>query len=355
MKQSFSVIFRTIILFAFLLNINVAFGQKENLIDSLKNRLMEEMPDSTRFNTLILLGKEYFNTGKPEIAIEYANKAEKLEKKIKIELTGYQHYLLGRMYNELGLIDKSLSRFLSSIEGLRKTKNSEKLFDVYYRSANIYRIQFDFINELKILEEIKGYSEESGMIEELAKVYFEISNVYQRLNDFDQELVYLNKFSEISESLENDKLKSNVHYRKGEIHFINKEYSKAIEEYKNAIEYYPDDNLSPTIFAYLRIAFMYYLDKDLDNSLVIYEKVLLMCENTSRLNYLINAYGNLGTIYRDIGDYKKAEEYYLKAIDLAKNKDDYYSIWWIFKDMSIMYISKNDYKLAYKYYKLSED
>ncbi len=61
-----------------------------------------------------------------------------------------------------------------------------------------------------------------------------------------------------------------------------------------------------------------------------------------------NSLGNLGTIYSDLRKPEKAIAYYKKGIDQAKKVNDIYELWWIYRDMSNMYLQLKDTSNAYR-------
>jgi len=65
-----------------------------------------------------------------------------------------------------------------------------------------------------------------------------------------------------------------------------------------------------------------------------------------------NALGNMGTIYRDMGEIDKSIAYYVKGIAQAKKVNDVFSLWWIYRDMSDLYLRSNDTSNAYRNYVL---
>ncbi|MCX6326779.1 MAG: histidine kinase [Bacteroidia bacterium] len=65
-----------------------------------------------------------------------------------------------------------------------------------------------------------------------------------------------------------------------------------------------------------------------------------------------NSFGNIGTIYRDMGDTEKSLKNYHKSIDQAKLGEDVYSLSWVYQDMSEMYLRIRDTSNAYKSYVL---
>jgi tetratricopeptide (TPR) repeat protein len=91
----------------------------------------------------------------------------------------------------------------------------------------------------------------------------------------------------------------------------------------------------------------FYLEKNYDSSLAYYNKSLTYSLRDKRYSTAANSYGNIGTIYRDLGNSDKSIIYYLKAIDQAKKVNDSYSLSWVYKDMSDMYLRIKDTSKAF--------
>jgi tetratricopeptide (TPR) repeat protein len=63
-----------------------------------------------------------------------------------------------------------------------------------------------------------------------------------------------------------------------------------------------------------------------------------------------NALGNLGTTYRDMGMTELSLKYYAKALEQAKLDKNFSSVYWVYLDMSDMYLQKRDTSNAFKNY-----
>ncbi len=96
----------------------------------------------------------------------------------------------------------------------------------------------------------------------------------------------------------------------------------------------------------------FYLEKKYDEALTYYKRSLTYSVKSKHHNYAANSYGNIGTIYRDMGDVEKSLQFYLKSIDEAKMGSDIYDLSWVYQDMSEMYIRKKDTANAYISYVL---
>lgn len=100
------------------------------------------------------------------------------------------------------------------------------------------------------------------------------------------------------------------------------------------------------------IGWNFYLEKKYDLALTSYNKSLDYSLPGKRFAYAANSYGNIGTIYRDMGETDKSLENYMKSIDQAKKIDDIYDLSWVHQDMSEMYLRKRDTSNAYNSYML---
>jgi tetratricopeptide (TPR) repeat protein len=107
-----------------------------------------------------------------------------------------------------------------------------------------------------------------------------------------------------------------------------------------------------TAYAYANLGWNYYREQMYDSSLAYYERSLKYSLPSKQLGNSSNALGNIGTIYRDLGDYNKALKYYSKSLQGAKAINDWYTLSWVYKDMSNLYLSKKDTSKAYDTYVL---
>lgn len=107
-----------------------------------------------------------------------------------------------------------------------------------------------------------------------------------------------------------------------------------------------------TTLSLANIGWNLYLEKKYDSAITSYNKSLAYSVPGKRYFSSANSLGNLGTIYRDLGDTEKSIKYYQKAIEQAKLGDDIYNLTWVYQDMSEMYLRKRDTSNAYQTYVL---
>ena len=102
-----------------------------------------------------------------------------------------------------------------------------------------------------------------------------------------------------------------------------------------------------TAFASANIGWNYYLEKMYDSSIANYSRSLKYSLPAKQFSISANSFGNLGTISRDLGSSVRAIAYYNKAIDYAKLVNDWYSLSWVYHDMSELFIRAKDTSNAY--------
>jgi tetratricopeptide (TPR) repeat protein len=91
----------------------------------------------------------------------------------------------------------------------------------------------------------------------------------------------------------------------------------------------------------------FYLAKMYDSSVVCYERSLKISVPYNFISASANAYGNLGTIYRDLGKPDKSIDYYNKSVEIAQKAGDLYNLQWVYLDISHLYLSLKDTSKAY--------
>ena len=98
--------------------------------------------------------------------------------------------------------------------------------------------------------------------------------------------------------------------------------------------------------------FNLYLEKQYDAAIKCYNLSLTYSMPAKIYTASVNALGNLGTIYRDLGETEKSLKYYLESIEQAKTINNIFHLSWVYKDMSDMYLRLRDTSNAYKTYVL---
>jgi tetratricopeptide (TPR) repeat protein len=98
----------------------------------------------------------------------------------------------------------------------------------------------------------------------------------------------------------------------------------------------------------------FYLAEKYDSAVYYYKRSLKYSLPGKRNYTTVNSYGNLGTIYRDLHMDTKAIDFYNMAIKEAKNdiNSNTRNLWWIYRDMSSLYLGLGDTARAYETFTL---
>jgi sensor histidine kinase YesM len=102
-------------------------------------------------------------------------------------------------------------------------------------------------------------------------------------------------------------------------------------------------------YALTNLGWNFYLEKKLDSSLNYYIRSLKFSLPIKRYSTIANSLGNIGTIYRDMKEYAKANAAWKKGLEYAELNRDWYTLSWIYNDMSLMAYGIGEYKKAYEY------
>jgi tetratricopeptide (TPR) repeat protein len=90
-----------------------------------------------------------------------------------------------------------------------------------------------------------------------------------------------------------------------------------------------------------------YQQKKYNDAIKYYETSLKVSLPEKNHGAAANAFGNLGTIYRDIDKPDLAIKYYKLSIEQSKIIDYVYNLSWVYLDMSQMYLTRGDTAKAY--------
>jgi tetratricopeptide (TPR) repeat protein len=105
-----------------------------------------------------------------------------------------------------------------------------------------------------------------------------------------------------------------------------------------------------TTLSLSNLGWNFYREKKYDLAVREYNKSLVYSIAAKAHAYSANALGNLGTTYRDMGLTDLSLKYYAKAIEQAKLGNNFSSVYWVYLDMSDMYLQKRDTSNAFKNY-----
>ena len=180
--------------------------------------------------------------------------------------------------------------------------------------------------------------------------YYQLATLYGTIGDIKE---MKNSFYNMIESAASDKdtafLKI-AYYRLGtEYTQKDRDYNKADSLLKLCLEIALIKNdTSYVTLSLANLGWNNYLYQKYSDAINFYNRSLSYSIPGKIYANAANAYGNLGTIYRDLGETERALLNYQKSIDQAKAVNDLYNLQWVYSDMSELFLRKKDTSNAFK-------
>ena len=299
-----------ILIFSFLLYCFSLIGNDKN--DSLQNLLSKSIEDSTRINIYKELLYNY-STSEPSQAIFYGLQGLELAKKSKDKYSQIQLLNnLGIAYYGLGAYDKTLEYFLKVLEIEKELDNPQSLS----RAMNNVGIIYD---EIGRLDKSTDYYEESIKIKSSYNDSLGISNTMSNLG-----LLYMKR----------------------------KMPTKAVEYFRQCYKIDKQLNNITGIYNSLHNLGIYHKDYgDKDSAVYFIEKALLAVpkdENHYDKSYIIKS---LAESYLAVNNFRKAQNYFNKAIQSAQEVEALEVLKESYKGLSEIYEHNSQFERALLVYK----
>lgn len=303
--------------FSVLSSKKVAFEEVKVSIDSavqICSKRNIEVPASLH----LLLARYHFLTGDLRTASEEASMAlKKSSESRQNDILTKTYLFLGDYYRRTGMFQESMEYYNNAVSVAAKQKMKKIIPLGYTGISNIYYT----------LDDMKGYRENLQLLIESAKAENDSAFIIAGYHRFGSSFLGDTSTSErrnfrVADSL----LRKSV------------EISSAIRD------------TSFIALSTANLGWNFYLEQKYDSSIACYERSLKYSIPGKLLTISANSLGNLGTIYRDLGQTGKALAYYRKGISLAHKDNDLYELWWIHRDMSDLYLRNRDTANAYLNY-----
>lgn len=187
-----------------------------------------------------------------------------------------------------------------------------------------------------------------------AKAYNLIGLNFDEFSEYNKAIEYYTKGIEAASKTDNDTVKGWLHNNLANVYCYRKiDFKKGIENYKLGILY--SEKLNDTYeitFSKLNIGSAYFTVKDFNSGIKYLNEVKDYIENDDNIESKISLNSNFGLYYSHLNDFKKAEEYFLKAISVAdQNEIEYIKshICAVYLNLSDFYFKNKNYEKAYDY------
>ena len=341
-------------IYFFISAITVLFSQNtEHRIDSLKLLLKDSSDVALTIHRNLLLEKIYRNIN-TDSSFYFAKKALSFAIKTHLDRHLDEIYAAIAANNKLtGNIKKAENLYKKSLWYAVKFNDSSTIANVYGDLGVLY---FDQGQYKKALEYNMKSIEIADKINYLYSKGLALNNIgliYYMLGDYDLSLAYYNKALQIKKKLKDLSgialLYNNIaiiYYYKNNIDKVFMYFHKALKIWRK------QQNLRQMALTLANLGELYLEQKDLNKALGYVLHADEINEGLKNIHSQIYTKILIGDIYFNRKRYFKAQEYYNKAIVLAKEIKSNQDLHDLYKKMSDLFEASGDIQNAYKYYKL---
>ena len=192
-----------------------------------------------------------------------------------------------------------------------------------------------------------------------SKAYNLIGLNFEEFSDYQKAIEYYNKGLVLANKVNNDTVKGWLNNNLENLYCYRKiDFNKGIQHYKEGLKYSIKHNDEYEImFSKLNIGSAYFAVEDFSNGIQYFNEIKDYVDKNGDIESKISLNSNFGLYYNYLNNDKKAEEYYLKAVQFCEQNDieliksnasD------VYHDISNFYYKIKDFEKAH-YYLLKHD
>ncbi|MFM7894546.1 MAG: ATP-binding protein [Flavobacterium sp.] len=156
-----------------------------------------------------------------------------------------------------------------------------------------------------------------------SKAYNLIGLNFEEFADYKKAIEFYNKGLILANKVDNDTVKGWLNNNLGNVYCYRKiDFHKGIKHYKEGLKYSIQHNDEYEImFSKLNIGSAYFAVEDFSNGIQYFNEVKDYVDKNGDIESKISLNSNFGLYYNSINNNKKAEEYYLKAVQFCEQND----------------------------------
>jgi two-component system, NtrC family, sensor kinase len=345
----------------------ISEGQNR-VIDSLKNVLLHQRPDTNKALTYARISEKYIGIGDTINIFLYVDSALTLSRKLsftRIEASATENRGYG--YLAIGKIDSAKQDFLTALEIRKKIGDKRGIAQSYFSIGDYYRTLDSLPEALEYFYHALDYKG-AGESTFSGGVRFILSEIYLNQGNDSEALVNARLASEIAKQTENYYIAANALEILGNIEFDQQQYERALQTYQEAIEILVQPGLAQSNSGeiYIRIGNTYQMQGEIEFSkgnpeagLKKYGQALAMYDTTKKVfiernsgAYVIPLGIHIAKIYIHLKKYpesrKLLEEFFKQPQNTIYETDlgDAYA------SLAALDSAEGNYKKAWQEYKM---
>lgn len=223
--------------------------------------------------------------------------------------------ILANNYQSMGFVNEGLYYFAQSIKAAEMANDEELLVTCLHNLSQVYLSKSNYKKGISIQFRILKIAEKNKNQKDIADCLNAIGTIYLELNDLKKAQSYLGRALQIQKKIANPNGMATTYYHFAEIARREKDYQTALAHLFKSGEL---ENGSRKNQTFTKIGQIYYESKDYNNALLYYNKALEIVAKSQNLNDLSQIYESMASVYIGLNNYRTADEYLQKAIDLAQ-------------------------------------
>lgn len=249
---------------------------------------------------------------------------------------------MGNIHQYNAQLAESIACFQQAVEIFESEQYQQGLAHAYTNAGISYRKLADYSKSLEFMDKGRRLYEELGDEAGVAANTGNIGNVYFGMNQYAKALEYQYQALAINEKLNNLRGIANNCLTIGGVHLLTNEYDLADSFFQRASELFAilDDKIG-VMHAQSNIGILLDFQEKFEESLTLHEEVLQYAIEKDDATGIATQFVNIGNLYANhsnsMYDPIKAEEYYLKGMDIHKELHQQDAVYSLHKQMSELY------------------
>jgi len=338
----------------------VTGGERSRTIDSLSNRLKEDIHDTDRVKTLNVISWSFKFTN-PDTSIVISEKALTIAnnvswekgKAISIRNIGVFYHIKGDYQSALNYYLRALSinKEINYLSGIASSLGS--IGSVHFQQANYQKALEYYQKSIDIEEEL-------GDTNGICIVLGNIGSVYKNQANYPEALAYYFKALALAEKI-GDGTNIGIWLGNiGSIYSVQKEYSKALDYYLRAFEMAQSlGDISRSALWLGNIGLVYFDKQEHRKALKYYFDALEIHQQLGGIRGYALIYSNIANCYGEIARrsnsdstayfWTEAFNFYIKAQEISKKMNDQQALAYTINNIGMLYFMNQKYEKALEY------
>lgn len=332
--------------------ISVSIQSQDVQIDSLK-RIIEQSPgDTSKVNSMLVLSGKLCRVN-PIEAVGIATEAKNLAEQINfdkglayaLKAIGMAYYFQSDYTNVLVFWQLSLERFKSIDDKLGIANMLNNLGAVYYNGGDDNKAVDFYIQSLRVSEQIGDTLRIATALVNIGAVYYNKPATHARA------LEYYKRALPLSEMLEDNDAIGTTSVNMGEIYFERNEYDSALIYYERSLEAYQNSETGNLPYTLNNIGNVYAQKGEIKKAINYQKEAFDIAEFRKDKLEMAHALMGLANTYLLSDDIYASNNYFIRAQVIAEEISADYELLDIYEGLAHNYEKVNDFENAFEYHK----